>query len=412
MGSKLQKPRVEQDSEMGRGHDFNWGSSAMQGWRVTMEDSHIHQVTGFGKWSLIIFQGKLGHLQSVGLFLVFDGHGGSQYANRIAREFPTFLANENAIKKMEDDGGYVAEQIKICIREAFYKYDKRLHEEKLTSGCTASGVLITPHHIFVINIGDSRTIVCRDNEILFATEDHKPTCYNERIRIEEAGGLVYRRRVNGELAVSRALGDFKFKENKQLKQDAQLVTCDAEIEIIKRDGKTDELIIIGCDGIFDVMENSEIMDFCIKRIPYKRNLEELCNEITDYCCFKDSKDNLSVMVLKSDSSPLQIEPDKILHEEELNLAIRSHTKEYVDKRFAKGGSGYGWVPAFNKLNELHNETIFDVHENTQGLGISLKKGIIFREFDKLTTIIREKRTEEALQKLLADREKKEHTDQR
>lgn len=43
-------------------------------------------------------------------------------------------------------------------------------------------------------------------------------------RIHESGGWVENCRVNGSLALSRALGDFKFKQNKKLKAERQIVT--------------------------------------------------------------------------------------------------------------------------------------------------------------------------------------------
>ena len=42
-------------------------------------------------------------------------------------------------------------------------------------------------------------------------QDHKPSNPPERERIQNAGGSVMIQRVNGSLAVSRALGDFEYK---------------------------------------------------------------------------------------------------------------------------------------------------------------------------------------------------------
>ena len=71
---------------------------------------------------------------------------------------------------------------------------------------TATGVLIAPNHFFFMNIGDSRSVLCSDQKVSFSTSDHKPTNQDERDRIEAAGGHVTQGRVNGQLAVSRALG--------------------------------------------------------------------------------------------------------------------------------------------------------------------------------------------------------------
>jgi len=43
------------------------------------------------------------------------------------------------------------------------------------------------------------------------SEDHKPDNYDEKRRIEAAGGFVEDNRVNGSLNLSRSLGDFTYK---------------------------------------------------------------------------------------------------------------------------------------------------------------------------------------------------------
>ena len=43
------------------------------------------------------------------------------------------------------------------------------------------------------------------------SDDHKPDNEDERIRITDAGGFVQDGRVNGELSLSRAIGDTYYK---------------------------------------------------------------------------------------------------------------------------------------------------------------------------------------------------------
>lgn len=65
------------------------------------------------------------------------------------------------------------------------------------------------YHFF--NVGDSRTVLCADGAVKFATRDHKPDDSTEFHRIQNAGGFVSRGRVKGQLAVSRAFGDMEYK---------------------------------------------------------------------------------------------------------------------------------------------------------------------------------------------------------
>lgn len=69
----------------------------------------------------------------------------------------------------------------------------------------------------------------------------------EKNRITAAGGFVDFGRVNGNLALSRAIGDFEFKKSAELAPEAQIVTAypDVEVHDITDD---DEFLVIACDG--------------------------------------------------------------------------------------------------------------------------------------------------------------------
>jgi serine/threonine protein phosphatase PrpC len=71
--------------------------------------------------------------------------------------------------------------------------------------------------LYVANAGDSRTILGRGAEPYFLSKDHKPDLPEEKNRIEKAGGFVSDGRVNGNLNLSRALGDLEYKQDKKLK---------------------------------------------------------------------------------------------------------------------------------------------------------------------------------------------------
>ena len=131
------------------------------------------------------------------------------------------------------------------------------------SGSTAVTAFVTPTHIVVANCGDSRALlVGSDGSALFASEDHKPYSDEEKRRIEGAGGTVSMKRVNGDLAVSRALGDFVYKQNKPdgstlAPPDNQQVSCIPEVTIIERRADM-AFLLLCCDGIWDVMTNEQV----------------------------------------------------------------------------------------------------------------------------------------------------------
>lgn len=83
--------------------------------------------------------------------------------------------------------------------------------------------------------------------------EHDLTCActdpntGEKARIQAAGGFVDFGRVNGNLALSRAIGDFEFKKSAELSPEQQIVTAypDVTVHEITDD---DEFLVIACDG--------------------------------------------------------------------------------------------------------------------------------------------------------------------
>lgn len=72
-------------------------------------------------------------------------------------------------------------------------------------------------------------------------------CTGEKARITAAGGFVDFGRVNGNLALSRAIGDFEFKKSAELAPEQQIVTAfpDVTVHDISDD---DEFLVVACDG--------------------------------------------------------------------------------------------------------------------------------------------------------------------
>jgi serine/threonine protein phosphatase PrpC len=103
------------------------------------------------------------------------------------------------------------------MQQAFLDIDVAIREKQSSdnsgdgSGCTAVTAMITPSYIVCANAGDSRCVLATNNGTKAMSEDHKPYDEPERRRIEAAGGRVQWRRVDGDLAVSRAFGDFQYK---------------------------------------------------------------------------------------------------------------------------------------------------------------------------------------------------------
>ncbi|MXQ86113.1 hypothetical protein E5288_WYG002100 [Bos mutus] len=174
------------------------------------------------------------------------------------------------------------------------------------SGSTAVGVLISPQHTYFINCGDSRGLLCRNRKVYFFTQDHKPSNPLEKERIQNAGGSVMIQRVNGSLAVSRALGDFDYKCVHGKGPTEQLVSPEPEVHDIERSEEDDQFIILACDGIWDVMGNEELCDF-------------------------GSRDNMSVILICFPNAP-KVSPEAVKKEEELDKYLESRVEEIIKKQ--------------------------------------------------------------------------------
>lgn len=127
-------------------------------------------------------------------------------------------------------------------------------------GCTACVTLIVGNKIYCANAGDSRCVVSQKKAAVPLSFDHKPSNMAEEDRIKKAGGHVSFDRVNGNLNLSRAFGDFVYKEGKELSVENQMVIPIPEINTHTIDNETD-FMIIACDGIWDCFTNENAVSY-------------------------------------------------------------------------------------------------------------------------------------------------------
>ena len=65
--------------------------------------------------------------------------------------------------------------------------------------------------------------------------------------------------MNGDLLVSRGLGDFPYKSNKYEKLENQMVTAEPDIRQINR--KDIDYIFLGCDGLWESKSCKEMKNW-------------------------------------------------------------------------------------------------------------------------------------------------------
>jgi len=179
-----------------------------------------------------------------------------------------------------------------------------LEDHPIHAGCTSVVAVLSGKELIVANAGDSRAVLCRAGGHAEAlSEDHKPTQDGEIKRIVAAGGFVNDfGRINGNLNLSRSIGDLKYKQNKKLPPSEQMIT--AEPDITKTFvADNDEFIIIGCDGIWDCLTNQDAVDFVRERIDTTAPTEIL-REMLDSIVSKNPRasagiggDNMTALVI-------------------------------------------------------------------------------------------------------------------
>ncbi|CAG8498721.1 183_t:CDS:10 [Paraglomus occultum] len=288
MGQTLSEPVREKHSANGGDARLIYAVSEMQGWRISMEDAHT---------ALLRLENKA-QKEGYSFFGVYDGHGGPNIAK---------YSGSNLHKRISHDDAFVRGELRASIMSGFLGLDEDLKThpdfKNDPSGCTAVVALITPdNHILVGNAGDSRAVISVRGEAQPLSNDHKPHNKDESDRINKAGGFVEFGRVNGNLALSRAIGDFEFKQNAGLDAKEQIVTAHPEVKEFTIDPET-EFIVLACDGIWDCLSSQDVVAFIRQEISKNADLTQACENLMDRCLAPGSDlggvgcDNMTVIIV-------------------------------------------------------------------------------------------------------------------
>ena len=250
-------------------------------------------------------------------FAVYDGHGGKGCSIYLKENL------HNNIKEFSKQR--IKEAIEIT--EEKFKVEQALNEKgeiSDSSGSCGIMAMIQNNKIIIANVGDSRLVLFKNGKVFFATEDHKPNTETEKKRIKNAGGEIYQtftyfplrqngreieapwRVLPGRLSVSRTFGDVEAKDPK-FGGIGGVVMALPDITEFDLDDEFN-FMVIGCDGIFDVLSNEEILE-CVKIVLKEKKVEEINEDnIHDLCgdfagmivkgaIAKDSSDNVSCIVV-------------------------------------------------------------------------------------------------------------------
>ncbi|TYI76177.1 hypothetical protein E1A91_D06G058200v1 [Gossypium mustelinum] len=222
---------------------------------------------------------------------VFDGHGGKDASHFVRDHLPRVIVEdvdfplelEKAVTRsfMETDAAFA----KSCSLES-----------SLASGTTVLTAMIFGRSLLVANAGDSRAVLSWHGRAIEMSKDHRPCCMKERRRIEALGGFVDDGYLNGQLGVTRALGDWHIEGMKETGERIGPLSAEPELKMITLT-KEDEFLIIGSDGIWDVFTSQNAIDFTRRRLQEHNDVKLCCKEIVEEAIKRGATDNLTVVVV-------------------------------------------------------------------------------------------------------------------
>lgn len=254
-------------------------SSSLQGKRPSQEDQHVH---------VLNLDGTNKDINNINFFGVFDGHGGKKVSQYLRNNLPNFFLtkfDKNIYTKNDLFTKYINQVYDFLQNNLKEKHPRAVEY----CGSTACIGIQNKNTFWVINVGDSRAVLCnKKGESVQLSVDHKPNYSEEKKRIESLGGKItfdgsdWRIKT---LSLSRAFGDLDC---------CPYVTHLPNIYKYSLDSK-DKFIIIACDGLWDALTNQEAIEY-IKNLQNTNFDGNYAKKLGQYAIDKGSYDNVTIII--------------------------------------------------------------------------------------------------------------------
>lgn len=262
------------------------GVAHMKGRRDSMEDEHLVTDISFNCGNQVA---------QAEIYGIFDGHAGRDAAVHLKHHFAEEL--KKSLEKFHRIGspqkGISDERVFAALKEAFVNVDKSYHGD---AGSTATVAVVLNDNLWVANVGDARTVLNNGGTAIQLSEDQK--CDNEKYvkGVRKRGGQIIPGRVprvNGNLAVPRAVGDHGLKGN--LGENC-IVHTPKITKYALKDLQKNSSLILACDGVWDVCSSKQAVDFVSSE--QDKSPERIAEGLIVKAYNANSEDNLSAMVIK------------------------------------------------------------------------------------------------------------------
>ncbi|VDP83706.1 unnamed protein product [Echinostoma caproni] len=104
-----------------------------------------------------------------------------------------------------------------------------------------------------------------------------------------------------------------------------MISPEPEITVLDRDRSLDEIIVLACDGVWDVLSNEALCSLLQHRMRCTDDLSTVCNETIDTCLYMGSSDNMSMVLVAFDPAP-RTDPKCKLEDEKLDAILLERAK--------------------------------------------------------------------------------------
>lgn len=235
---------------------------------------------------------------------LFDGHGGGDISKTLINNKKIHLSKYFCnIESPISQKLLAGKSTNKLIEQLFTRVQEKLKNYYIRSnsmGSTAAISLIYPkknkYAIKVVNLGDCRNVICNSYNIGNQLSlDHKPHLFSDNKRIIDMGGVIEFSkgddpRING-MSVSRSFGDL---DNKFISQ---------KPDIFDYDINDDKFLIIGCDGLWDVLQNQDAVDFVLSKYNDKitntktKSENNIAYKLSELALNKGSQDNITTIII-------------------------------------------------------------------------------------------------------------------
>lgn len=258
-------------------------AASMKGKRDRNEDHHT---------VILNIDGKDTTKCAMNYYGVYDGHGGKFVSKFISDQLPICFTDKRLQYPIEKKlVKKIYNHIQHVLKESYHK----------NSSETGSTCLIAIHfkkdnceYLNILNTGDCRCVISKNNMATPLTKDHKPNWPEEALRIKNLGGQIafdgYDWRI-GDLSVSRAFGDTNA---------APYLTCMPDMFSYKLK-KNDQFMILACDGLWDVLSCQDAVNFILEN-GYDQNTKKssshnIAKKLAEHAIAKGSTDNVTIIVV-------------------------------------------------------------------------------------------------------------------